>query len=76
MLIPTNAVKSWWNDSWTSTQGIGKYVGGGNGFGGAMLRGGNWIEGVAAGVFQVALNTGPSSSGGTLGFRCVFVPRS
>lgn len=39
-LIPTNAVKSYWVNSWNSTQGVGMFYGGANGSYGWMMRGG------------------------------------
>ncbi len=41
---------------------------------GAILRGGNWVSGVGAGVFATALTFGPSSTSTSLGFRCVWLP--
>jgi formylglycine-generating enzyme required for sulfatase activity len=76
-LVPTNALKSWWSDSWNgATNGIGQYVGGANGGGGALLRGGSWGDGSSAGVFAVYLYDGPSVTRTNVGFRCVFRPSS
>lgn len=69
-LIPTNAVKSFWNDTWNSTQKIGKYSPGTNGVGGALVRGGTHSENSAAGLFAANLANGPSSSYPYIGFRC------
>ena len=70
-LTPTNAKKSWWSDGWTSVQGIGKYYAGTNGAGGALRRGGRWIDGTSAGPFAAALNVDPTGSSTYRGFRCV-----
>ncbi len=76
-LVPTNALKSWWSDSWNgATNGIGQYYGGANGGGGALLRGGYWSDGSDAGVFAVSLSGVPSSTYSSVGFRCVFRPSS
>ncbi len=76
-LVPTSAVKSFWNDSWNSVQSIGQYYPGNNGSDGALLRGGRWgstLGGTLAGVFAALLDSGPSDSYIDLGFRCVFAP--
>jgi len=76
-LVPTNALKSWWSDSWNgATNGIGQYYGGTNGGGGALLRGGAWDVGSGAGVFAVSLGNAPSDTHTRIGFRCVFRPSS
>jgi len=36
----------------------------------AVLRGGGWVHGAAAGVFAFLANDGPSNWGATVGFRC------
>ena len=73
-LRPTNSLKSFWNDSWNSGQGIGQYYPETNGSGGALLRGGNWDDGSNAGVFTAALNLDPSYTSSSLGFRCAGAP--
>ena len=73
-LRPTNAIKSWWSDSWNSTQGLGQYYPGSNASGGALLRGGSWSNGTVAGVFAAYLGDAPSSVINSFGFRCVFRP--
>jgi hypothetical protein len=74
MLIPTNAVKAWWNDSWNgATNGIGQMYPGAQGSGGALLRGGDWGSGA---VFTVYLIGNPTSATTNIGFRCVFRPSS
>lgn len=69
-LVPTNAVKSFWNDTWSSTEGIGQYYPGTNSSGGAMFRGGDWVAGAYAGVFAMGLHNSPSSTNIGIGFRC------
>jgi hypothetical protein len=76
MLIPTNAVKPFWQDSWTSSSSIGKYYPGVDESGGALLRGAPWADGASAGLFTVHLGAAPSSSGTNIAFRCVFRPAS
>ena len=41
---------------------------------GAVLRGGNWNNGVNAGVFAANLNNAATNTNTNIGFRCVFVP--
>jgi hypothetical protein len=75
MLVPTNAVKSWWNDSWDSTYGIGQYYAGTNGSGGALVRGGGWYSDAVAGVFTAVLDSAPSHTNTGRGLRCAaFAP--
>jgi len=38
---------------------------------GAILRGGNWNNGVNTGVFTTNLNNGPTNTNTNVGFRCV-----
>ncbi|WP_415061560.1 SUMF1/EgtB/PvdO family nonheme iron enzyme [Bdellovibrio sp.] len=59
------------NGTWNSTQGLGRAYGSSAG---AVLRGGTWSHGAAAGVFAVALSSAPSYANTNVGFRCVFVP--
>ncbi len=74
-LVPTNTLKSWWTNTWNgATNGIGQYYGGTNSFGGALLRGGDYIYGTGAGVFAANLDPPPSMIGNGIGFRCVFRP--
>ncbi|MFW6285857.1 MAG: hypothetical protein ACOC16_01655 [Nanoarchaeota archaeon] len=40
----------------------------------ALLRGGDWNDGAAAGAFSVDLHSGPSASYPYYGFRCVYEP--
>lgn len=39
---------------------------------GAILRGGNWNNGVNTGVFTANLNNGPTNTNTNIGFRCVW----
>jgi hypothetical protein len=76
-LVPTNALKTWWNNSWNGpTNGIGRYWGGGQSTGGALSRGGAWYESWGTGVFAAALGDAPSYVNTFVGFRCVFRPAS
>ncbi|MBC7530940.1 MAG: hypothetical protein H7318_05120 [Oligoflexus sp.] len=72
-LTPTNAQKAFWNDTWaSSTYGMGQYLSGANGSGGALLRGAAWAEGATAGLFAVYLGNAPSEANPYIGLRCVF----
>ncbi len=76
-LVPTNAVKAWWSDSWNgSTQSIGQIFPSTNASGGALLRGGSWEDGVGSGLFAVSMYNNPSGTNTVIGFRCVFRPES
>jgi hypothetical protein len=77
-LVPTNALKSWWSDSWNATtNGIGKYYGGYQGLGGAMFRGGSFFDGTSSGIFTASLEYSPGTGDPSkIGFRCVFRPAS
>jgi hypothetical protein len=71
-LVPTNAVKAFWSDSWNSAQGIGKYTPYTNGSGGVLTRGGYYDNAYMwTGVFNAELGGDRSSLGPRLGFRCV-----
>ena len=70
-LIPTNAVKTWWDDSWGSRQSIGKYQGGFAGNGDALGRGGHWNKPNTGGVFYTSLYSAPEDAVVYTGFRCV-----
>ena len=74
LLVPTNALKSWWNNSWNSTQGIGQYYPDLDGVGGVMIRGGCYNTGssVTAGIFSATLNIVSSVPNIAIGFRCVY----
>jgi hypothetical protein len=74
-LIVTHAQKSFWNDSWSSsTYGMGQYLSGSPGGGGAMLRGGTYAEWSNSGIFATHLADLSSLSYPTVGFRCVARP--
>lgn len=68
--VPTNAVKSYWSDTWNSTKWIGRYWSATNGTGGVLGRGGDWADGTYTGVFTAGLGTGPTEATTDLGFRC------
>ena len=77
MLVPTNAVKAWWNDSWKAeTNGIGRMWPGAQNSGGALVRGGAWYEGAYSGLFTMAMDYSPTSTFTGIGFRCFFRPSS
>ena len=69
-------------DSWqamdsflTSSEGIGRYYGGSNSFGGAALRGGSSEGAEDVGIYYLDLNQESSYTNGHLiGFRCVHRP--
>ena len=74
-LIPTAAVKSFWNNTWNSSQSIGAYYPGLDSAGGALRRGGLWYDQTSAGVFTAGLLNSPTDFGNDIGFRCaVIVP--
>jgi len=70
-LYPTYPVKSFWNDSWSSSQRIGTYFPGTNDTGGAMLRGGAYSHTTNAGAFSAMLSKAPTDTATDIGFRCV-----
>lgn len=47
-----------------------------NAAGGAVIRGGNFGDGVNAGIFAVDLSDGPSQPQDEVGFRCVYRPKA
>jgi len=65
---------------WGSYIGLnsGEYAGLGYGWlnysSGAVFRGGNWSDGVTAGVFSVSLSIASSNTYTSVGFRCVYRP--
>ena len=71
-LIPTNAVKSFWDDTWDSNQSIGKYYSGLNSNGGALIRGGDWSNGSHSGLYYTRLYSSQTSANTYKGFRCVY----
>ena len=71
-LRPTHAVKSWWNDSWNSSQGIGAYFSGSNGGNPTapyLEYGGSFDWGSPDGLFSVIFD---SATVNYSGFRCVY----
>lgn len=69
-LIPTNAVKAFWNDSWNSAQFIGSFFPGLNGEGGGFRRGGSYLS-TRGGLFSGRLDKAPEFANEESGFRCV-----
>jgi hypothetical protein len=76
-LTPTNAQKSFWNDSWASSSyGMGMYYSGTNGSGGSLLRGASWLAGSISGLFATYLDGAPTTTVADFGLRCVARPPS
>ena len=74
-LIPTSQLKSFWNDTWDSTNSIGKYITGSANSGGGLQKGGAFSYGDNAGIFSANMWDSPIAGAGNLGFRCtVAVP--
>ena len=69
-MIPTNAVKSYWNDSWNSSQSIGLYFPGADSSGGAVRRGAPYYDPAISGIFTAYLKYDPTYTSGSTGFRC------
>ena len=63
-------VRSFWDDSWSSAQGIDQYWAGVNSSGGVLRRGGARHNPTQAGLFAANLFDAPSISASHLGFRC------
>jgi hypothetical protein len=75
MLVPTNALKNWWTDTWSPSEGIGWYQGGSNGSGGALRRGGNGIADASrSGLFTANLSAAMEYSSAFTTFRCAWRP--
>ena len=55
---------------WSSAESIGRYYAGTNGSGGALRRGGRWVNTTIAGVFIADLFGSPTHTESSLGFRC------
>jgi hypothetical protein len=76
-LTPTNAQKSFWNDSWASSvYGVGHYFSGSNGSGGALYRGASWLDGTNSGLFATYLANTSSVMQANIGLRCTTRPTS
>ena len=69
-LIPTNSLKPFWDDSWNSSQSIGRFYATSNGSGGAQVRGAPYNGMLSAGVFTSDLGRLPTFTGTHVGFRC------
>ena len=70
-MIPTNAVKSFWDDTWDSSQGVGQGRMGTDSSGGALTRGrGYAATAVQSGIFSLRLDNTYTNTSVTLGFRC------
>ncbi|MFK7872902.1 MAG: hypothetical protein AB8C84_06970 [Oligoflexales bacterium] len=69
-IIPRNSYKSFWSDSWNSSQGLGKYYASNNTSGGVMERGGQANHGDKAGIFAAFLSSTQTSTSSSSGFRC------
>ena len=68
-LIPHK--KSFWVNTWSTEQGIGGYFGAPNQTGGALMRGGFYMDDKNAGVFFADLARPPASVDSYISFRCV-----
>lgn len=74
-LVPLNSAQSWWDDTWNSTQNIGRiYPGTNDGTSGALLRGASWGDGTNVGLFAAGLGSAPSGTRTNLGLRCAWQP--
>ena len=71
-LIPTSTVKSYWDDTWSSNQGIGEYYEGPAGTG-ALWRGG-YYSSSEAGIFGSWMGFDATFTSAEVGFRCVSRP--
>jgi hypothetical protein len=69
-LIPTAAVKAFWNDNWNSTQSIGRFFPSNNGAGGAFARSGSFRNGQTTGLFYGDLVDTATSTFNFVGLRC------
>ena len=65
-LIPQIAIDNFWNQ----TKLIGRYYQGLDTTGGALHRSGSWNNSGSSGVFNASLNSLPTSTNTSLGFRC------
>ena len=70
-LRPTNATLPLWDDGWDRNSGIGAYIGGDNGFGGALYRGGTYDNGITSGLFHAEISFGSGDQDEFIGFRCI-----
>ena len=74
-LIPTNTVKSYWDDTWDLNESIGRFNPYPDGSGGALRRGGNWDNSSISGVFAANMGSVATAALVNGGFRCaVAVP--
>lgn len=71
-LVPTQAVKAFWSDSWNSSQGIGMAQIGSPGTGGELSRGGGFKGMERNGIFRFRIDQDASILVDTLGFRCTY----
>ena len=69
-LIPTNALKSFWDDTWDSTESIGRYYPGVDGGGGALQRGAPFNETTKSGIFAARISRNTTGTNADVGFRC------
>ncbi|MBQ49819.1 MAG: hypothetical protein CMP10_20730 [Zetaproteobacteria bacterium] len=68
-LVPTQ--KNWWNNNWTSNNGIGQYYPGANTTG-ALRRGGAYDNEIKAGIFSANTYNNQNYSRDDIGFRCTY----
>lgn len=70
---PSHATHPWWDDSWNSAQGIGRWaILLGNVTDSYFARGGTYDSEMSAGIFTVAYMEANVSSDISVGFRCAF----
>ena len=76
-IIPTAAIKSYWNDSWNNNQRIGMLRSGISNADSALRRGGDLDSDTLgrrrAGIFAGNMNTSPDEGFGNGSFRCSYV---
>ena len=74
-LVPNHTKKSWWLDTWSTSEGVGWYLGGSVGTGGALRRGGNAIADASrSGLFTANLSATTDYSSAFTTFRCAWHP--
>lgn len=70
--MPASSFKSL-DTSYTSAQGIGQIYSDLNTVGGVAARGGHWNNGIATGVYLLALSWVPTQNIPYAGFRCAYI---
>lgn len=62
------------NPNLVGADGIGRYYSGGQGTGGAVIRGGRWQNMTIAGIYAMTLQESGLAGNAFFGFRCVYRP--